>query len=579
MRKIALLALLVLAPLSTHAIPPGWLKRPVGVCAEGAVSKTCKCGGSRVFSGYCCSGVAQADACTAGQYNFATPGCVASGAAVGTGGEALTFSRASTAYYMDSAGSWQSCASNQLRVGPYGAIFEPPAVQLYPTPLAPAAGTSASLGTGTYSFQVWHEGAWNDGTSTQTVSAGTATTTGLPCTARPIETAGGAAACIFAVTVAGTVTFGAVTGTLTKAQLEANVMPTSWIGDVGASRAAEQGFVAFPVTQQAAWCVRMAVSDSRRFYNPTTTARYPWSAPGGLSDSAYTDLSSGGFQGVQWDSTGKYTAKTIATALPGGQRHDLAFGASSAGTLTLTVDGVNGGSDSGNGGSGKFTATPIRISFGSYGMTGGWWGGALWGVKVYASACPATINRTLVAHGDSITYGAGAGVTNPWPRKVELTLGMPWSAQSWAVNGETSTQVLARWAALGRPGKYGTLLLMSGINDCASDVAAATIEGNLQTMYDQAISDGMHVVAFTLLPWKNYSGYTSGREVVRLAVNTWIRAYAGAHGLALADTAAAEDDGTGALKDDSGDGIHPNQTGTDVIAATAVAAGQAAGFW
>ncbi len=64
-RRLA--ALLALLPALALAAPAGaqeeWMAKPAPTCSDGAVSAKCKCGGAKVTSGYCCSGVAQPGMC------------------------------------------------------------------------------------------------------------------------------------------------------------------------------------------------------------------------------------------------------------------------------------------------------------------------------------------------------------------------------------------------------------------------------------------------------------------------------------------------------------------------------------
>ena len=128
-----LAALLLLSPLAAEGQVLsrgweieswGWLRAATRACAEGAVASACSCGGVRVSSGYCCSGVSQVVGCSLLAVAFATPGCVATGTAVGSGGETLTYSRAGTRT-CNVSGTIQTCSANQACVEPEGLLVEP----------------------------------------------------------------------------------------------------------------------------------------------------------------------------------------------------------------------------------------------------------------------------------------------------------------------------------------------------------------------------------------------------------------------------------------------------------------------
>lgn len=142
----------------------GWLSAPTKACADGAVSKACKCGTSKVTTGYCCSGVAQAVGCSLLAVAFSAPGCVATGATVGAGGEALTYSRALTRT-CNVSGTIQTCAANQACVEGAGLLVEPTRINyvLYPTALSNAWWNWSASGGVTVALEAGLDAASNSG--------------------------------------------------------------------------------------------------------------------------------------------------------------------------------------------------------------------------------------------------------------------------------------------------------------------------------------------------------------------------------------------------------------------------------
>lgn len=134
----------------------------------------------------------------------------------------------------------------------------------------------------------------------------------------------------------------------------------------------------------------------------------------------------------------------------------------------------------------------------------------------------------------------------------------------WAVAGYTSTNLIAYLKNNTMVDGYGDRVLLIGINDVLTDVSAATIEANLTTLIATLHSP----VVICLLPFGNYSGWTSGREAVRQTVNTWIKAnvarYVDAE-TAMADLSTPSQPKLKASYD-SGDGLHPNATGNSALA-------------
>lgn len=170
---------------------------------------------------------------------FRVPGCYATGARLGTKLEAVTITRASSRACPIAAGEI-TCTANQLCVTEKGALIEPQRVQLYPTPSAPAGGTVTFTATGAHVF-------WVEGAGSQQLSFGTATGTGLPCTATA------ASHCSFTVSTTGTATLAAVTGSLTRAQVEAGLVRSTFIAS--GTRNADAVTVPNPLKAwDASWC-------------------------------------------------------------------------------------------------------------------------------------------------------------------------------------------------------------------------------------------------------------------------------------------------------------------------------------
>ena len=185
---------------------------------------------------------------------FSTPGCYASGSAMGTKGEAVSITRASAATYQDASGTVYTCAAGYMRVGcDYGfsglcGLLVEEARTNYALASAThpkSAEATASLPTGSYV-------AWHAGTGTLTLAAGTATVTGLSCSAVSAGTL-----CSFTVTAAGTMAITTTSGT-THVQVEPGTFRTSRIDTTTAAvaRAADVVTVTNPLTNPARWCVQ-----------------------------------------------------------------------------------------------------------------------------------------------------------------------------------------------------------------------------------------------------------------------------------------------------------------------------------
>jgi lysophospholipase L1-like esterase len=182
------------------------------------------------------------------------------------------------------------------------------------------------------------------------------------------------------------------------------------------------------------------------------------------------------------------------------------------------------------------------------------------------------MKRTILCLGDSIVFGSNS--TRPFPNTLGLNLGFP--VLNYGVAGLTTTQVLTQWTTGTLSAiPSDTVVVLCGINDCIAGTTEATIQSNLSTIYSQAAGAGAKVIAVTMLPWKGSVNYTAGRETTRLNINAWIRAQAAANGYSLVEAATAFDDGAGKLIGtyDSGDHLHPNAAGSDLLASLVLAAG------
>jgi lysophospholipase L1-like esterase len=120
--------------------------------------------------------------------------------------------------------------------------------------------------------------------------------------------------------------------------------------------------------------------------------------------------------------------------------------------------------------------------------------------------------------GDSLTYGAS------YATQLATSLGtLWWGIANRGVGGDTTTQMAARIQtdviAMG-DAKY--IVIFGGVNDVVGDVAAATIEANLQATYTAAHNAGIKVIAVTITPFKGHASWTAGRQAILDTVNSWI---------------------------------------------------------
>lgn len=200
----------------------------------------------------------------------------------------------------------------------------------------------------------------------------------------------------------------------------------------------------------------------------------------------------------------------------------------------------------------------------------------------------------IVAFGDSITDGARStpGTNNSWPALLAARLRANKATANVAVVNEgiggnrlltdavglAGVSALARFDrdVLGHPG-VKWLMILEGINDIgtlgattppADPVTTEALVWALQQMIDRAHAHGIKVVGCTLTPYEGAGYARENGEVIRDAVNRWIRT-SGAFD-AVVDFEAATRDPANPKRFrpefDPGDHLHPNDAGYKAMA-------------
>ena len=189
---------------------------------------------------------------------------------------------------------------------------------------------------------------------------------------------------------------------------------------------------------------------------------------------------------------------------------------------------------------------------------------------------PAKTEQRVVFMGDSITDGWDA------PNMGGFFPGKPYVNRG--ISGQTTPQMLIRFRPDVIDLKPKVVVILAGTNDLAGNTGPTTmeaIEGNLISMAELARTNGIRVVLASLLPVSDYE-VRDGKPIVQtvrrspdkiMALNAWMKNYAGANRLIYLDYFSAMVDGKGFLKDElSDDGLHPNAAGYAVMNPLAEAA-------
>jgi lysophospholipase L1-like esterase len=180
---------------------------------------------------------------------------------------------------------------------------------------------------------------------------------------------------------------------------------------------------------------------------------------------------------------------------------------------------------------------------------------------------------TVVAVGDSITDGANLATDTDtrWPDYLAARIAPAGLAVANAgVNGDTVTGsspgIAARWSrdVLAVPGARA-IIDEGGINDLRLGVTATALEAAQTSLIASAHTAGLKILLTTITPCSGASSCTAGFETQRQAYNAWVRAGTTADGFVDFDHAIGNAAALAAAYD-SGDHLHPNAAGQDMLA-------------
>lgn len=190
-------------------------------------------------------------------------------------------------------------------------------------------------------------------------------------------------------------------------------------------------------------------------------------------------------------------------------------------------------------------------------------------------------NRT--AAGPRVVF-MGDSITDFWqqPRFGGFFPGQPYADRG--ISGQTTPQMLLRFRADVIDLHPQAVVILGGTNDIVGATGPESneeIEGYLASMSELAHASGIAVVLASVTPVSAYhvananaTPQTTQRPIERIrAVNTWLAAYAAAHGDVYLDYFSALVDPTGVMGADfSADDLHPTSAGYTVMAPLAEAA-------
>jgi lysophospholipase L1-like esterase len=177
-------------------------------------------------------------------------------------------------------------------------------------------------------------------------------------------------------------------------------------------------------------------------------------------------------------------------------------------------------------------------------------------------AQPTAGENRIVFMGNSITEGWGNIVPSFFAGKPYINRG---------ISGQTTPQMLLRFRADVIQLKPKVVVILAGTNDIAGNTGPSTlemIEDNIFSMAELATANGIKVVLCSVLPVYDYPwkpGLNPSEKII--ALNKSLQNYAAKNKLVYLDYhTPMKDDRNGLKAEYSGDGVHPNELGYQVMA-------------
>jgi lysophospholipase L1-like esterase len=179
-----------------------------------------------------------------------------------------------------------------------------------------------------------------------------------------------------------------------------------------------------------------------------------------------------------------------------------------------------------------------------------------------ALSAPAARENRVVFYGNSITDAWAQHFSAMFPGKPYVGRG---------ISGQTTPQMLVRFRQDVVALKPKVVVILAGTNDIAGNTGPSTlemIEDNFTSMVQIAKANNIRVVLSSVLPAYDYP-WKPGLEPAPkiIALNAWLKRYAGESGETYLDYHAAMADARGGLPTSlSRDGVHPNVAGYQMMA-------------
>lgn len=179
-------------------------------------------------------------------------------------------------------------------------------------------------------------------------------------------------------------------------------------------------------------------------------------------------------------------------------------------------------------------------------------------------------NLKPIAPGQKRIVFMGDSITEFWSlTDSECFAGKPYVNRG--ISGQTTPQMLIRFRADVIALKPAVVVVLAGINDIAGNTGPATLDmiaNNIFSMAELAKANNIKVILCSVLPAYDFSWKPNQNPAEKVvALNKMIKNYADANGILYLDYFSAMKDERNGLKTAySGDGVHPNKLGYQVMA-------------
>lgn len=173
-----------------------------------------------------------------------------------------------------------------------------------------------------------------------------------------------------------------------------------------------------------------------------------------------------------------------------------------------------------------------------------------------------TNNNRVVFMGNSITEGWSNAMPSFFENKNYINRG---------ISGQTTPQMLIRFRQDVINLKPKVVVILAGTNDIAGNTGPTTLDeitNNIKSMAELAITNNIKVIICSTLPAFDYPWSPNKEPNIKIpALNKKLKTYAKENNLIYLDYfSAMATTENGLQKEHSGDGVHPNKKGYQIMA-------------